>query len=106
VRRGEVWYTRTPLGGQLRPALVLSNDSYNRSTRRAPLVTLITDVGYDEEDPYVISLTDLDPLPGHRVLVGSLAPVRRQWFTDRPVGMLTGPTLARVNAAVRDLIDL
>lgn len=106
MRRGEVWYTRTPLGQQLRPALVLSNDSYNRSTRRAPLVALITDIEYDNADPYVILLTGLDPLPGQRVLVGSLAPVRRQWFTDAPVGMLTGATLTRVDTAIRDLFDL
>lgn len=106
MRRGEVWYTRTPLGQQLRPALVLSNDSYNRSTRRAPLVALVTDIEYDDADPYVIPLTVLDPLPGQRVLVGSLAPLRRQWFTDAAVGMLTGATLTRVAVAIRDLFDL
>lgn len=106
MRRGEVWYTRTPLGQQLRPALVLSNDSHNRSTRRAPLVALITDVEYDEADPYVVPLTDVDPLPGQRVLVASVAPLRRQWFTEAPVGMLTGATLTQVEAAIRDLFDL
>jgi len=106
VRRGEVWYTRTPLGQQLRPVAVLSNDSYNRSTRRAPLVALITDVEYDKADPYVIVLSDLDPLPGHRVLVASLAPMRRQWFTEAPLGMLTGATLTSIDTAVRDLFDL
>jgi mRNA-degrading endonuclease toxin of MazEF toxin-antitoxin module len=106
VRRGEVWYTRTPFGQQLRPVVILSNDSYNRSTRRAPLVALITDVEYDEADPYVIPLTEVDPIPGQRILVGSLAPLRRQWFTEAPVGMLTGATLTRVEAATRDLFDL
>jgi mRNA-degrading endonuclease toxin of MazEF toxin-antitoxin module len=106
VRRGEVWYTRTPLGQQLRPVVILSNDSYNRSTRRAPLVALITDVEYGPADPYVIALTDVDPLPGRRVLIGSLAPMRRQWFTEAPLGMLTGATLTRVEAAARDLFDL
>jgi mRNA-degrading endonuclease toxin of MazEF toxin-antitoxin module len=106
VTRGEVWYTRTPLGQQLRPVVILSNDSYNRSTRRAPLVALITDVEYDEADPYVIQLTDVDPLPGHRVLIGSLAPMRRQWFTQAPLGMLTGATLTHIETATRDLFDL
>jgi mRNA-degrading endonuclease toxin of MazEF toxin-antitoxin module len=106
VTRGEVWYTRTPLGQQLRPVVILSNDSYNRSTRRAPLVALITDVEHDPADPYVITLTDIDPLPGRSVLVGSLAPIRRQWFTEAPLGMLTGATLTRVEAAARDLFDL
>lgn len=106
MTRGEVWYTRTPLGQQLRPVVILSNDSYNRSTRRAPLVALITDVEYDEADPYVIQLADVDPLPGQRVLVGSLAPMRRQWFTEAPLGMLTGATLTRIEAATRDLFDL
>ena len=105
MRRGEIWYTRTPVGQQLRPVAVLSNDSYNRSTRRAPLVALITDVD-DKADPYVIGLSDLDPLPGHRVLVASLAPLRRQWFTEAPVGMLTGATLTSIDTAVRDLFDL
>jgi mRNA-degrading endonuclease toxin of MazEF toxin-antitoxin module len=106
VRRGEIWYTRTPLGQQLRPVAVLSNDSYNRSTRRTPLVAMITDIEYDKADPYVIQLTDLDPLPGHRIPVASLAPLRRQWFTEAPVGMLTGATLTHIEAAVRDLFDL
>lgn len=106
MRRGEVWYTRTPLGQQLRPVALLSNDSYNRSTRRAPLVALITDVEYDKADPYVVPLSEVDPLPGQRVLVGSLAPLRRQWFTEAPVGMLTGATLASIESAVRDLFDL
>lgn len=105
MTRGEVWYTRTPLGQQLRPVVILSNDSYNRSTRRAPLVALITDVEYDD-DPYVVPLADVDPLPGQRVLVGSIAPMRRQWFTQAPVGMLTGATLTRIEAATRDLFDL
>jgi hypothetical protein len=86
--------------------VVLSNDSHNRSTRRAPLVAMITDVEYDPADPYVIPLTDVDPLPGQRVLVASVAPLRRQWFTDAPLGMLTGATLASIETAVRDLFDL
>lgn len=106
MRRGEIWYTRTPLGQQLRPVAVLSNDSHNRSTRRAPFVAMITDVEYDDADPYVIRLTDVDPLPGQRVLVASVAPLRRQWFTEAPVGMVTGATLASVEAAIRDLFDL
>jgi mRNA interferase MazF len=104
VNHGEVWTFKGNAGRSWR-GVVLSVDTLNTAAGAYPRVAPIVR-RFPESDavPFTASLSDLDPVSGV-VLVAEMLPVDPGRAAEH-VGMLTGPSLARVADALRDLFDL
>lgn len=104
MKRGEVWNVTVPLGDRVRPVVVLTNDHANEDADDRPHAADLVEV--TRESPYALRLADRDPLAGSWVRVDRLTHYARSRFIGPPVGMLTGATLAAVDRAIRDRLDL
>jgi mRNA-degrading endonuclease toxin of MazEF toxin-antitoxin module len=104
LRRGEIWNITIPMGDRVRPVLVLTNDHANEDMDDHPHACDVVDVCRDS--PYAVQLAERDPLPTRWIRVDTLAHYRRGRFIGPPVGILTGATLAQVDRALRDRLDL
>ncbi len=104
VNHGEVWTFKGGAGRSWR-GVVLSVDARNSTSGAYPLVApIVRRFPEAEAVPFAASLSDLDPVSGV-VLVAEMLPVDPGRAAEQ-VGMLTGPSLARVADALRDLFDL
>jgi mRNA-degrading endonuclease toxin of MazEF toxin-antitoxin module len=101
VRRGEVYDYLDPYRGERGRVVLLAADQH---TRAAPLAATIVRNGVDAA-PYSIPLVEVDPISGYVLLV-SLSELARAGLSDGPVCTLTGATMARIDSALRDLLDL
>jgi mRNA interferase MazF len=102
VNHGEVW-TFKGNGGRSWRGVVLSVDTHNGAPGALAYVAPIVR-RFDEVVPFTAPLSDLDPVAGV-VLVAEMLQADPGRAAEL-VGMLTGPSLARVADALRDLFDL
>jgi mRNA interferase MazF len=105
VKQGEVWTIGA--GNDLRyRVVVLSAEAHNDRPRAAPFCAPVVRQRGATEDlpPFAVGLAETDPISGVVVLtrMRRLPPVAG---AER-LGMLTGATMARIAAALRDLFDL
>jgi mRNA interferase MazF len=106
ARRGEVWdYTQPGQPGRYR-VVVVSADAHNDTPGAWPVCVLLTHrtPPGGEIRTAAVGLADVDPVGGVAV-VPSIRQLDPHGFTAS-VGMLTGATLARIEAALRALLDL
>jgi mRNA interferase MazF len=104
MNRGEVWTVTAPNGiGRWRVAVV-SADAYNDRSGALPFVVPLIRRPAGDLPPYTAALADPDPVGGV-ALVADMGQVDSRQATER-VGMLTGGSMARIGAALRDLFEL
>ncbi len=104
MNRGEIW----TIGGRsdLRyRVVVLSGDSHNERPSAAPFCApIVRQRGVTELPPYAVPLTEQDPITGV-VVVNRMRRLPASVGAER-IGMVTGASMARLTAAVRELFEL
>jgi mRNA interferase MazF len=105
-RRGQVWSTEiaTRPGGPL--LVVVSDEAYNAAHPKRPIVVRLYAGQLDQAElpPEVIPTAEGDPVTGYVIAYELARPhVSRLGLV---LGQLTSATLARVDAALRDLLGL
>ncbi|HSV68283.1 MAG TPA: type II toxin-antitoxin system PemK/MazF family toxin [Mycobacteriales bacterium] len=104
ARRGEVWEYAHPDSGKFR-VVVVSNDVQNDIPGAWPLCVLVTrrtpSVGIPA---FTVELADPDPLGGV-VLTATVRGLDPAGLVV-PLGMVTGATMTRISAALKDLFEL
>ncbi|MEY8015585.1 type II toxin-antitoxin system PemK/MazF family toxin [Mycobacterium servetii] len=89
---------RVDLGHGLKPWVVLSNNSRNRSLNTV-LAARITTTSKNAHVPTVVPLTAADPLVGF-VLVDDIVQLYHDELTE-PLGALSSPTMQEISKALR-----
>lgn len=104
MNRGEIWTIGD--GTDLRyRVVVLSGDEHNDRPRTAPYCApIVRQRGTTDLPPFVIPLTEADPISGV-VVVNRMRRMRAAAGAER-IGMVTGASMARLSAALRDLFEL
>ena len=103
MNHGEVWTIQPPNGTRWR-AVVVSSDGHNGTPGAWPYLVPVVHRGAGDLPPYAAALADPDPVGGV-ALVAELYPIDPRYGADL-VGMLTGASMARIGAALRDLFEL
>ena len=104
MRRGEIWTIGDRADLRYR-VLVLSADSYNDRGNASPICApIVRQRGVTELPPYAVALTEQDPITGV-VVVNRMRRLPASTGAER-IGMVTGASMARLTAAVRDLFEL
>jgi mRNA interferase MazF len=100
-----VWEYGLPDAGKFR-VVVVSNDVQNEMPGAWPLCALVTrrTPAVGEIPAFTVALADPDPLGGV-VLTTTVRALDPAGMVVQ-IGIVTGATLARINAALRDLFDL
>ncbi|MBX6722183.1 MAG: hypothetical protein IRY92_02935 [Dactylosporangium sp.] len=99
IRRGEVYDWASPAGP--RRVVVLSEDLVNEHSW--PVCALIVRTG--QPSLFLVACVDADPVGG-LVAVNTLGATPPGELGERPVGMLTGTTMQRVEVGLRALLGL
>lgn len=89
--------------GRAEYVVIVSNDGFNAVTGH-PLVVKVSDRPDLTETPYVVALTDADPVPGH-IESYSVVRIRRERLATEPVGRLWADTLRKLEDALALLLD-
>lgn len=104
TRRGEVWEYALSDSGKFR-VVVVSSDVQNEIRGAWPLCALVTHRTPSAEIPaFTVELADPDPLGGI-VLITTLRGLDPAGLSVQ-LGMVTGATMTRIGAALKDLFDL
>jgi len=104
MRRGEIWTigNRTDLRYRV---LVLSGDAYNERKNALPFCApIVRQRGAVELPPFAVALTEQDPITG--VVVVNRMRRLPALIGAELLGMVTGSSMVRLDAAVRDLFDI
>lgn len=104
MNRGEIWTVGEP--GDLRyRVVVLSGSAHNQRPNAAPYCApIVRHHGADDLPPFVVPLAETDPLSGV-VVVNRMRRLSTTAAVER-IGMVTGASMARLDAAMRDLFEL
>lgn len=104
MNRGEIWTIGAP--GDLRyRVVVLSGSAHNQRPGAAPYCApIVRHHGTDDLPPFVVPLAETDPLSGV-VVVNRMRRLNVSAAVER-IGMVTGASMARLDAAMRDLFEL
>ncbi len=107
MRRGEIWFLTVPGIDQLRAVLVVSNDHANTDHRYRPAALDIHTprTGIDH-GVYHVELAGRDPMTGHLVDATTVTNYTRTRFVGTPLGIITGASFAKVNAALKTWLDI
>lgn len=104
MRRGEIWTIGDRADLRYR-VLVLSGDSHNERKNATPFCApIVRQRGVTELPPYAVALTEQDPITGV-VVVNRMRRLPASTGAER-IGMVTGASMARLAAAMRDLFEL
>ncbi|GGK91768.1 type II toxin-antitoxin system PemK/MazF family toxin [Mangrovihabitans endophyticus] len=104
MKRGEIWTIGSPADLRYR-VLVLSADTYNDRSNASPYCApIVRQRGATELPPYAVALTEQDPITGV-VVVNRMRRLPAAVGAER-IGMVTGASMARLAAAVRDLFEV
>ena len=104
MKRGEIWTigNRTDLRYRV---LVLSGDAFNDRSNASPYCApIVRQRGAVELPPYAVALTEQDPITG--VVVVNRMRRLPALIGAELLGMVTGSSMVRLDAAVRDLFDI
>jgi mRNA interferase MazF len=105
VNRGEVWTVEAPdAPGRRWRVAVVSADSHNDRPGALPFVVPVVHRPGGDLPPFTATLADPDPVGGV-ALVGDMSQLDPCQGAER-VGMLTGASMTRIGAAIRDLFEL
>jgi mRNA interferase MazF len=101
-QRGEIW--RYATADRTYNVVVLSTDLHNSAAGAYPVCVLVYRRQlYDDEAAFMTRLANEDPIGG-TVDVTTVRELHPDGFAER-VGMVTGATLDRIHAAMRDLFE-
>lgn len=106
MNRGEIW-TIGDRGNLRYRVVVLSGSAHNGRPSAAPFCApIVRQRGTDNDHlpPFAVPLAETDPLSGV-VVVNRMRRLRATAAAER-LGMVTGASMARLNAAMRDLFEL
>jgi mRNA interferase MazF len=104
VNRGEIW-TIGDRGDLRYRVVVLSGDAHNDRPSSSPFCApIVRQRGVTDLPPFVVPLAETDPLSGV-VVINRMRRLRASAGAER-IGMVTGASMARLGAALRDLFEL
>ncbi|SDS30295.1 type II toxin-antitoxin system PemK/MazF family toxin [Actinoplanes derwentensis] len=104
MRRGEIWTIGDRADLRYR-VLVLSGDSHNERKNAAPFCApIVRQRGATELPPYAVALTEQDPITGV-VVINRLRRLPASTGAER-IGMVTGASMVRLVAAMRELFEI
>jgi mRNA interferase MazF len=104
VNRGEIWTIGDRSDLRYR-VLVLSGDAHNDRRNAAPFCApIVRQRGSTDLPPFAVPLTEQDPVTGV-VVVNRMRRLPASVGAER-IGMVTGASMARLGAALRDLFEL
>ena len=112
VKRGEIWWANLPnprasQPGFQRPVIVVSADSYNRSSIRTVLVAVITSNLRLGDAPGNVRISKRDSkLTKVSVINSSQILTLDKGYLDRRVGMLSASKLTELERGLRMVFDL
>lgn len=103
MNRGEIW--TIGVRGDLRyRVVVLSGDAHNDRPNSSPFCAPIVRQRGTDLPPFVVPLAEADPVSGV-VVINRMRRLRASAGAER-IGMVTGASMARLSAALRDLFEL
>lgn len=104
MNRGEIW-TIGDRGDLRYRVVVLSGDAHNERPSASPFCApIVRQRGSAVLPPFAVPLAEADPLSGV-VVVNRMRRMPASAGAER-VGMVTGASMARLGAALRDLFEL
>lgn len=102
MNRGDI-YAHQGLG-RAGHVVIVSNDGFNAITGH-PMTVRVSDRPDLIETPYVVALTNADPVIGHLESY-SVVRMRRERLSSAPIGRLTADTQRKLDDALALLLDL
>ena len=110
MRRGEVWIAdlNPRMGtepGKTRPVLVIQSQDLNDVGHPSTIVLPLTTNLIDDSDPLRVRIKP-EKLKASDVLIDQIRAIDNRRLVKGPVARLSSSTMTRIEAAIREVLDL